>query len=179
MRIFINIFIITLASITILYGQGWQGRKSPDKNALYGELLGKGHLFTLYYERMVSSSLGLNIGVSVWPEFLAIPAFASWYPVEDVHSPYVDIGFRLRQMQELSIRKEVVVNGGYRNEYEVWSHSPVTRYNPFLGIGYCYRSRGDGLIFRIGGHVYMGDLGNSADFWNARVMGGISMGFTF
>lgn len=165
--------VVLVIGTSSLGAQDWMSR-AEDEHAVYAELLGKGLLFSVYYERMLHPTLGINGGVSFWPEYLAVPVFISWYPSEGVHSPFLEAGVRMRITTE-EHRREVAYDG-----YRVMSYEmvPTSRLNGLLGVGYSYRSRTDDILFKIGGVVFIGELG-TMKVWNPRYWGGIGIGFTF
>jgi hypothetical protein len=111
-------------------------------NTIYAELGGKGLAYGLYYERLVSGSVGLTIGFSTWSfsffssiDVTIIPLFVSWYSVGQENHLYVDAG-----IDYASLSAEI-------GPFGTAAGSGVI---PILGSGYCYRNNNGGLYFKVG-----------------------------
>jgi hypothetical protein len=112
-------------------------------NALYGELGGKGLAYGLYYERLIMPDLGVSVGFSMWdpsppkPTTLTfVPIFLSWYPgAGESQNFYVDAGADYVSVTDLDVpMKEISL-------FEILNSFTGSGWLPFLGAGYCYRSR--------------------------------------
>ena len=95
------------------------------------ELLGRGGLYSVIYERYVTERVGLGGGLAVYPGATLVPLYLSLNPIGDRRSLYISAGVTVRVTE--------------RNP-EAWLHVDHRALAP-VSLGYQYRSR-RGLIVR-------------------------------
>lgn len=159
--------VIAIVSSVILLASSSHASQ-PDnthvaRNALYGELGGKGGMYGVYFERLISDQLGVTIGFSRWSfEFLSvqevtvIPVFITWYPVGSSARLYVDVG------------------GEYVHAFAsgaLFSGSSGSGAFGVVGTGLAVRAPGGGIFFKVGPLLFVG--GSSVELW-----GNVSLGCT-
>jgi hypothetical protein len=137
------------------------------RNTISAELGGKGILYTVYYERMLSDRLSANIGFSQWrlelfwsTDLLLVPVFLTWYPVGDEHHLYIDAGAEYIRFSHVGLFDLFEVEG------EAHTFAGV------FGAGYAYRSNDGGLCLKVGPMAFVGSGGGA--MW-----AGLSLGVSF
>jgi hypothetical protein len=102
------------------------GVRDERPNLIGGEIGGRGLLFTLNYERFVTSDFGLGVGLMAIKTsgegITVIPLYASFVP-GNTHSPYLSIGATL-------------LSGG--GDFQDWESTWLVN----ASAGYQYQSRG-------------------------------------
>ena len=87
--------IATAVSVFALPLVATAGVRDERKNLIGGELMGRGVILTLNYERFLSNQIGLGIGFmaikSSGDGIAVIPLYVSFVP-GDTHSPYLSLG---------------------------------------------------------------------------------------
>ena len=152
-----------------LQGQTDQIARPRAANAVYAELFGKGILYGVFYERLITNRFGVSVGFSHWTmdtflftgpvDLTFVPVFLTWYPVGEKHHLYFDAGVD-------------IVAGDFRGGFLSDESRAATSAAGVIGTGYCYRDTDGGLHFKIGGLLLVGSGGPEP--W-----GNISLGFTF
>lgn len=115
--------------------------RNEHKNTLSFELLGRGGLYSLLYDRSISRPLALGVGISFAPNTqfnqatnpLVIPVFAHVYPWVGAHRLIVALG------------SDFVMGSGATN-------AGTGVLVPFLGIGYEMR-KPSGFLLRIAPYI--------------------------
>ena len=120
-------------------------------NAFTVELLGRAGVWSLSYDRSVTSWLSLGAGLSyigfvIGPLMvgaLVFPVFANFYILPDQHRPYLTVG--------TDFALAVAANSWSEDSS---ARGAFTGFNNFhAGIGYEYRSASSGFLFRVGPYV--------------------------
>jgi hypothetical protein len=118
-------------------------RKTADNTAPI-ELGGKGLLYTLYYERMLTPQLSASIGFSSWHfSFLYettltfVPIYLTYYSSGNNSRAYVDGGIDIVTISDVRL-------------FDLWTTASATGVVGIVGFGYCYRASDGGFFFKIG-----------------------------
>lgn len=133
-------------------------------NAVYAELLGRGALYSIGYDRSLSENWAVGGGFSYFGatsggvSFSAfiLPFYGNYYFSPGPHRGFISAGVDV-----------VVVSSSINN----WGGISATGALGTLGGGYEYRGEG-GFLFRAAPYVFLGQGG-------VRLWGGLSFGGTF
>jgi hypothetical protein len=132
---------------------------AQDQPNLVGvELLGRGLIYSVNYERNLTQRTGLGVGVAYWSidkaHITIVPLFASWNPIGDRHSLYLAAGTTL-------------VNG---RENSFWFDNSESGFVAAAtsSVGYQYRSPG-GFVIRPALNILLSRHGNIA--WPGLTIG--------
>jgi hypothetical protein len=147
-----------------------QSSQSVPRNLLGGELLGRGGLYSINYERLLTNRIGAGGGISLLSlsggglfsasgstTTVILPTYVSWTPVGRTHSPYLSGGFTL-----LTSRTREFFLGN--TESNVGAFGTLT-------AGYQYRSESGIVIRPFVSHISI----DEDNFW----WPGITLGVSF
>jgi hypothetical protein len=164
----VPLLLLLLVVPSSLDAQFAQQERRTAHNSVYGEILGKGVLYGLFYERLLTDRLGAGIGFSTWgldfgfvdmESVTLVPVYLSWYPLGDQDRLYLDGG-----VDFASANVSVRIFGGASAE--------GTGTIGFAGLGYCHNSRDGGIILKLGPMLFFGN-------GEVRVWGNLSVGVSF
>jgi len=128
-----------------LFSTQLQAQAVP-RNLMGGELLGRGVLYSINYERLLTNRIGVGGGIAVLSVSgaglfapssrstgLILPTYVSWTPVGRTHSPYLAAGVTL----SASTADEFLLGN---RRYDSFAFGTLT-------AGYQYRSE-SGIVIR-------------------------------
>ena len=149
---------ILLATMWASNTQAW----SQDQSSIAGvELLGRGVLYSVNYERYFTERAGLGIGAALYPSgnnrLMIVPLYGSWNPVGDRHSLYLGAGTTLAFGSLGSILP-------FGEKPSNWSMRAMGT----ASVGYQYRSFG-GFVIRPTVSFLM--LGDQRVIWPGIILG--------
>ena len=136
------VLLVTLSSSEL----SAQSKSGPSQNIAGIELLGRGLVYSLNYEGLLTNRIGAGGGLAYWTTSssglfapskksatFVIPAYLSWTPIGRNHSPYLAAGLTMAT----SKTTEVLLGN---TRYRIGAFSTLT-------LGYQYRS-GGGILVR-------------------------------
>lgn len=158
---------------------GYKPRNVYGNNFLGVELLGRGGLYALYYDRAITSRLSVGSGLSYYQvnlvginfDIAIVPIYLNYYFSGPVHRAFITGG------ASVSYVKAEVFDAYYlntelpRHDIELvdnYSMVRETSVSPSVGIGYEYRSR-PGFTFR--GVTYIHAFNNRVFRWYGATLG--------
>jgi hypothetical protein len=150
--------LATAVSLFALPSAAMGGVRDERSNLIGGELMGRGVVLTLNYERFLSNQFGLGLGfmaIKVSGDGLAvIPMYASFVP-GDTHSPYFAAGMTL------------LTGGG---DIQDWERTWLVT----LSVGYQYQSSGGFFVRPFFSYLRPTEPGTGDQYllWPALTIGG-------
>jgi len=122
------------------------GAQEPAGNRLYGELLGPGFVYSLNYERQVSTPLSIRVGVGGWPEagfqYFAGFGMALIRLGRGDHSAYVGAGGGILWVVDVDFIESTDETAGYAIGLVAYQFQPAGRgfflrlsYTPLIAVG--------------------------------------------
>jgi hypothetical protein len=164
-------YLLTGLCLIFLISNGIAQELLIPKNSFYLELLGNGGLYSINYERNITSNTCIRIGFATWKvtdimsktymgRMTTVPVLASYYT--GLKKSHFEIG------GGFLFGKENMYNGT----------NPIL--NLTLFIGYRYQPQNRGIIFRAGFTPFL-SLDKKADYPDPglSLSGGISTGYHF
>jgi len=162
------VLLAALGSARAYADQQTSPSSSPvNPNAISIELLGRGGLYSIDFDHMISNTVALGIGFSSWSftfidteSVLIIPIYANFYSSPDTSRFFLTAGIDF-------IHASVTDSSGFGDGLS-FTGSGV---GAMLGGGYEFRGTG-GFLFRAAPYLALGSGG-------AAVTGGLSFGYAF
>lgn len=143
------------------------------------ELLGRGVLYSLNYDRALDSRLSLGVGFSAYQFNLLginfttalVPFYANYYLGGPVHRAFFTGGLNLLYVQAEIFDAYYLDPHSARNEYDAtenFAEARGTTIHPSAGVGYEYRARA-GFTFR--GTAYINYMNDRLLRWYGATLG--------
>lgn len=150
--------VATFVSLLVLPSVAMSGVRDERRNLIGGELMGRGLLLTLNYERFVSNEIGLGFGVMAIKTsgegIVMLPLYISALP-GDRHSPYLSAGVTL-------------LGGG--GDVQSWEDTWLMH----VSFGYQYQSAGGFFVRPFFGYMRPVERGRGDEYliWPGLTIGG-------